>query len=104
MNLPVPRRTSISLEAEEYIVDCLDTNTGNVETLIDISSDDELSKKADSKHWVTSELFYDKDGNMYFAGVDSSAWCLYRMNLKTQEISEVFKLDNKSTRNYTKLA
>ena len=95
-------RTSISLEAEEYIVDCLDTNTGNVETLIDISSDDELSKKADSKHWVTSELFYDKDGNMYFAGVDSSAWCLYRMNLKTQEISEVFKLDNKSTRNYTK--
>ena len=30
--------------------------------------------------------------------------CLYRMNLKTQEISEVFKLDNKSTRNYTKLA
>ncbi|MFR2512153.1 MAG: hypothetical protein ACLS9K_09415 [Lachnospira eligens] len=26
------------------------------------------------------------------------------MNLKTQEISEVFKLDNKSTRNYTKLA
>ena len=53
---------------------------------------------------VTSELFYDKDGNMYFAGVDSSAWCLYRMNLKTQEISEVFKLDNKSTRNYTKLA
>ena len=31
---------------------------------------------------------------MYFAGVDSSAWCLYRMNLKTQEISEVFKLDN----------
>ena len=97
-------RTSISLEAEEYIVDCLDTNTGNVETLIDISSDDELSKKADSKHWVTSELFYDKDGNMYFAGVDSSAWCLYRMNLKTQEISEVFKLDNKSTRNYTKLA
>ena len=97
-------RTSISLEAEEYIVDCLDTNTGNVETLIDISSDDELSKKADSKHWVTSELFYDKDGNMYFVGVDSSAWCLYRMNLKTQEISEVFKLDNKSTRNYTKLA
>lgn len=85
-------------------MDCLDTNTGNVETLIDISSDDELSKKADSKHWVTSELFYDKDGNMYFAGVDSSAWCLYRMNLKTQEISEVFKLDNKSTRNYTKLA
>lgn len=46
-------------------MDCLDTNTGNVETLIDISSDDELSKKADSKHWVTSELFYDKDGNMY---------------------------------------
>lgn len=43
----------------EYIVDCLDTNTGNVERLIDISSDDELSKKADSKHWVTSELFYD---------------------------------------------
>ena len=85
-------------------MDCLDTNTGNVETLIDISSDDELSKKADSKHWVTSELFYDKDGNMYFAGVDSSALCLYRMNLKTQEISEVFKLDNKSTRNYTKLA
>ena len=41
---------------------------------------------------------------MYFAGVDSSAWCLYRMNLKTQEISEVFKLDNKSNRNYTKLA
>ena len=37
-------------------------------------------------------------------GVDSSAWCLYRMNLKTQEISEVFKLDNKSNRNYTKLA
>lgn len=97
-------RTSISLEAEEYIVDCVDTNTGNVERLIDISSDDELSKKTDSKHWVTSELFYDKDDNMYFAGVDSSAWCLYRMNLKTQEISEVFKLDNKSTRNYTKLA
>ena len=97
-------RTSISLEAEEYIVDCVDTNTGNVERLIDISSDDELSKKTDSKRWVSSELFYDKDDNMYFSGVDSSAWCLYRMNLKTQEISEVFKLDNKPTRNYTTLA
>lgn len=96
-------RTSISLETEEYIVDCLDTNTGNVERLIDIKSDDELSKKADSKHWVTSELFYDKDDNMYFAGIEANAWCLYKMSLKTKEISEVFKLDNKSTRNYTKL-
>lgn len=100
----INRRMSISLEAEEYIVECLDTDTGNIDCFIDITSDDELSEKAESKYWVTSELFYDKDDNMYFAGVDSSAWCLYRMNLKTQEISEVFKLDNKSNRNYTKLA
>ena len=90
----INRRMSISLEAEEYIVECLDTDTGNIDCFIDITSDDELSEKAESKYWVTSELFYDKDDNMYFAGVDSSAWCLYRMNLKTQEISEVFKLDN----------
>ena len=51
-----------------------------------------------------SETLYVTADNMYFAGVDSSAWCLYRMNLKTQEISEVFKLDKKSNRNYTKLA
>lgn len=100
----INRRMSISLEAEEYIVECLDADTGNIECLVDITSDDELSEKAEPKYWVTSELFYDEDGSMYFAGVDSNAWCLYRMNLKTQEISEVFKLDNKSTRNHTKLA
>ena len=67
----INRRMSISLEAEEYIVECLDTDTGNIDCFIDITSDDELSEKAESKYWVTSELFYDKDDNMYFAGVDS---------------------------------
>ena len=46
---------SISLEAEEYIVECLDTDTGNIDCFIDITSDDELSEKAESKYWVTSE-------------------------------------------------
>ena len=52
-------------------MECLDTDTGNIDCFIDITSDDELSEKAESKYWVTSELFYDKDDNMYFAGVDS---------------------------------
>ena len=54
----INRRMSISLEAEEYIVECLDTDTGNIDCFIDITSDDELSEKAESKYWVTSELFY----------------------------------------------
>ena len=43
----INRRMSISLEAEEYIVECLDTDTGNIDCFIDITSDDELSEKAD---------------------------------------------------------